>query len=707
MRNFTLLIFGCILCSLSLKAQQGFQSITNLSPISITADTGEKPQSKVWFYGGKHWAVLPSSGGTYLWRLDGTTWVNTLKISNKIFSKADCKLYGNTVHILLLTGEYAELISLEFNFGSAKYNPWTQRGSTVDVWLDDDVETATLDIDGTGRMWMAFNGDDDTYDFDFNGVEDDNMYVIYSDAPYITWSSRMIVGSNIGSDDIGAVIAMPGKIGVLWSNQKQKRFGFKTHLDGANVTSWSSNEVPASQSAVNVGFGMADDHLNMAVATDGTLYCAVKTGYENSNYPEIALLKRQPNGSWDNLYQVATQGTRPIVILNESIGKLRVVYTDRDGGGNILYRESSVNNISFGSQHTLISGSYNNSTSSKGNFTSEVVILASSTSQAVGVLASDGSSNSLPETPILISPEDNETNVALIPTLSWNSAFGASTYTIQVSETTSFSNPFFSQSNLTQTTSIINNLSANTTYYWRVRATNNVGNSSWSNSRKFTTQPNANVEPLVLHLKFEEASGNLLSDESSYTNNATSYNNPTWINDAYGNYLRFNGINQYCTIGDHTSLNITQEITISMWIKPEKVDTQYLIKKALNNSVDGYELALASSGKAFFRFNQNTSGNNFRLDTQSSYPIDGNTWMHLAVTFNGSTIKIFVNGIQDNSTTLSSTQWINVNQLPLWISSENNGVRGFQGAIDEVYMFNKALSSTEVYDLYTERPAQL
>jgi hypothetical protein len=121
---------------------------------------------------------------------------------------------------------------------------------------------------------------------------------------------------------------------------------------------------------------MADDHVHLAVASDGTLYAAVKTSYDSSGYPEIALLVRRPNGAWDNLYSVDTKGTRPIVVLDELANKLVVAYTSQDGGGDILYRESPLGNISFGSRQTLISGSENNVTSAKSVSSNQIVFLA-------------------------------------------------------------------------------------------------------------------------------------------------------------------------------------------------------------------------------------------------------------------------------------------------------------------------------------------
>ena len=176
---------------------------------------------------------------------------------------------------------------------------------------------------------------------------------------------------------------------MLWSDQNIDRFGFKYHVDGDSPLSWSVDEVPASQSALNIGSGMADDHLNFAVASDGTIYAAVKTSYDQSGYPQMALLIRRPGGTWDNLYEISQGGTRRIVILNESINKVRVVYTSSDSGGDIVYKESPTSSISFGSEMTLISGTYNNSTTSKQNQNGEMVVMASSSSSLVSVLVSD------------------------------------------------------------------------------------------------------------------------------------------------------------------------------------------------------------------------------------------------------------------------------------------------------------------------------
>ncbi|WP_114782260.1 T9SS type A sorting domain-containing protein [Botryobacter ruber] len=385
MKKFTVLMLFALLLSFNLTAQQetntpGFTSVTNLTPLPIVRHTADKPQSKVWSYAGKHWAVLPDNTGTHIWRLDSITWTNVLTISSSTSTRADCKVVGDVVHILLFRGTSAAyLLSAEFVPETKTYKLWSQRAEKAELLLDPVAETATLDIDGKGRMWVAYDAESD-------------VKVQWSDPPYAVWNAPVTVASGIKEDDICTVIALPGKIGVFWSNQVTQRFGFKTHTDGAAPTSWSADEVPASQSAFNVGKGMADDHLNLVAAKDGTLYCAVKTSFDKQGYPMLGLLVRRPSGTWDDMYQVSdTEGTRPVVILNEVIGKLKVIYTAGSFGGEILYRVSPTSHISFSSPLTLIGGAYNYATSVKASYSSEVVILASTSSEAVGVLATDPS----------------------------------------------------------------------------------------------------------------------------------------------------------------------------------------------------------------------------------------------------------------------------------------------------------------------------
>jgi hypothetical protein len=349
-----------------------------LSDFSVSQGTGEKPQSKVWEYADQWWTVMPSSAGAAVWRLDGTTWTRTLQLSTNNNVTADVKAVGGLTHVLLFDGAASQLASIEYD-GAGNYVPWTMRPQLVGVPLSG-AETATIDVDTTGRLWVAAD----------NGSL---VQVRYSDGLYQSWSSPITVASGIGSDDISVITALPnGTVGVLWSNQNSKRFGYRYHVDGASPTEWSVAESPASAAALSTGGGMADDHLNVAVAADGTLYAAVKTSYDSGGQTKIGLIVRRPNGQWDNaLYPVDTSGTRPIVLLNEAAGKLIVAYAASEGTANIVYRETSLASISFGPRQTMISGSIQNVSSTKQNFNDEVALIASNGGTVKSVLFSFGS----------------------------------------------------------------------------------------------------------------------------------------------------------------------------------------------------------------------------------------------------------------------------------------------------------------------------
>jgi hypothetical protein len=352
-------------------------SVTALTDFSVSANTGEKPQSKVWEYNDQWYSVMPDGGGAWVWKLDGTQWQHHLQLSQSSNVNADVKVVGDLAHILLFEGTQSQLATIQYDHGpDNRYEMWSLRPSLVDLALSSGVETATLEVDSTGRMWIASDAKS-------------TVEVRYADlnAQYTNWSAPITVASGISSDDISTIVAMPnGSIGVMWSNQSTDRFGFRLHQDGAAPSVWTADEVPASQSALKKGGGMADDHINVAVASNGTLYAAVKTSYDSSGYPKIALLVRRPSGAWDNLYQVDTKGTRPIVMLNEAAGKLVVAYTASDSGGNIYCKESSMSTISFGARQTLISGSLNNVSSVKGTFGDEVVAIAAGGSKVKSVV---------------------------------------------------------------------------------------------------------------------------------------------------------------------------------------------------------------------------------------------------------------------------------------------------------------------------------
>ena len=89
------------------------------------------------------------------------------------------------------------------------------------------------------------------------------------------------------------------------------------------------------------------------------------------------------------------------------------------------------------------------------------------------------------------------------------------------------------------------------------------------------------ASPPVGDWRMNEGSGTTLVDSSASGNNGTILGNPTWVTGQHGQAIRFDGTGDYATVPDSASLDISGAITMAAWVKPEKVATQYLIKKAV------------------------------------------------------------------------------------------------------------------------------
>ena len=372
------LFFGIVLlCVLAFfseaNAVEKTFSVTELEPLGVTASTYAKPQSKLWFHDGQWWAVLPDATGTWVWRLAETKWVMVLKLSDATEVYADVRTVNEVVYVLLFKGKKSEFVTLAYDGNAHCYQFSPKYPSSVPLHLDKGVETATLDVDASGRVWVASDAKR-------------RIRVRWRDASSTDFHAPITLERGISKDDICVVMAFPqGDVGVLWSNQVTQHFGFRLHKKGNPPQDWEADESPAAAFALSVGKGMADDHMNCAVGTDGALYAAVKTSYDVAGQPKLVLLVRRPSGTWEEPYCIDTCGTRPALLLDEQAKLLIVTYASQEGGGNIGYKCSSLTPITFGERHVVLSDVLDNVTSTKQPVQGEAVLVASTPGLVKGV----------------------------------------------------------------------------------------------------------------------------------------------------------------------------------------------------------------------------------------------------------------------------------------------------------------------------------
>jgi hypothetical protein len=660
-----------------------------------SANTGEKPQSKLWQHAGVWWAVMPttavSPSGTWLWRLNAdNTWSNVLHLSSATNSRADAKHVGDVTHLLLYSSK-PQLVSIEYVVSEGHYQRWSARPTAVPLTLTGS-ETATLDIDSNRRMWVAYDAPP-------------RVEVRYSDPPYSSFSSPITLADNIATDDIAVVTAMPDRsIGVLWSNQNARRFGFRTHRDDAPPSQWSDLEVPAAQSAVDgIGGGMADDHLNVAVAADGTLYAAIKTEYGRSGYPTIGLLVRRPGGTWDDLHWVDQKGTRGIVLLDEQEQTVRVVYTASTGWDNVLAKTTSTSTIEFGEPELLMFGAYNNATSTKQTWQGKVPVLASDSGNAAQHVFLTSATAPPLGPPIAYDGQlTTDQDVAASGTLSASSP-EALPLTYQIVQQPSRGSVQLEPSTGAYTYSPAPGEAGNDQFTFR--ATDGSQTSNVATISVTIIAPPDPSDPGVPEAgsrglwAMDEGAGTTLVDGSGAGNHGSLKAGPTWVPGVHGLGLRLDGSSGHAFVPHAESLGLTDQLTMAAWIRPEANATQTIIKKARLSQEDGYELSTVKGGGVFVRFNQVASADVYRLDTTTRYPIDGQTWMHVAATFDGTTMRLFVDG-QEQASKPGPPGGVLTNSLPLGIGAEVSASgaarRFFAGTLDEARVYARALSPTEI-----------
>jgi hypothetical protein len=236
-------------------------------------------------------------------------------------------------------------------------------------------------------------------------------------------------------------------------------------------------------------------------------------------------------------------------------------------------------------------------------------------------------------------------------------------------------------------------LNNSTTYYYIVSATNNFGNSA--SSSQVSTTP---TRDLVGHWRFDEASGSLATDASGNHNPGTLVNSPTRVSGKLGTgALQFSAASQqYITVANSSSLNSpVRSITIAAWVNAtDWSGNRRILQKG--NSDNQYRL-LAEGGVLKFHLNG--------VDTLTAPLPPTATWVHVAATWEGSTMTIYTNGVTQTSAGAGGT--LATTSDPLAIARKNgSGVSGdyFNGRLDDVRIYNRALSGLEIAMLMTNSP---
>ncbi len=233
-------------------------------------------------------------------------------------------------------------------------------------------------------------------------------------------------------------------------------------------------------------------------------------------------------------------------------------------------------------------------------------------------------------------------------------------------------------------------------YYWRV-------DEVWADGTVITGDVwSLTTGKQVAWWKLDETSGETAKD-SAGNNDGRIVGDPQWQPSAgkIGGAIEFDGDDDYVEIGRESNFDIADQITVSAWIKVNqfnkewqaviaKGDSAWRIQRIQNNNA----LEFACSG---LKIPSGAPWGNLYGERN----VNDGQWHHIAGIYDGSKMYLYIDGTVDTSQPASGR--INTNDEPVFIgeNSENTG-RYWDGLIDDVRIYNYALSKDEITALYNE-----
>ncbi len=216
-----------------------------------------------------------------------------------------------------------------------------------------------------------------------------------------------------------------------------------------------------------------------------------------------------------------------------------------------------------------------------------------------------------------------------------------------------------------------------------------------------TIQRAPNNLGLVGYWSFNDATSTKATDFSGNGNTGTltgANGLPVWTGGKVGSALKFDGVDDYVQVNDAPELRWNHPETVSMWVKTNTPATTQPVFMKDNNDALNREFQLDIISNKFVTYiNLDGTGANFDSVTANTFGnIAAGVWYHVVVVRTGSNLIIYVNGISDS---VASTAAPN-KAAPVILGAYFSASLYFNGLLDEVRIYNRALSADEIGKLY-------
>jgi len=280
-------------------------------------------------------------------------------------------------------------------------------------------------------------------------------------------------------------------------------------------------------------------------------------------------------------------------------------------------------------------------------------------------------------------------------TLSWSAGWGSIMYQVYLSadlDAVTNGTTEADKGMLGTTSYAAEGLDRETTYYWRVDAFDDKGAWHTGDVWSFTTIPEiAITDPhLTGWWRFDEGSGTIALDWSGHDLHATLEGDPQWVPGYDGDALEFDGLGDYVNISYPTDPTV---YTITAWVQVAQTSpVSIVVRTSPSGPTTHWSHQLRIQDGTFRHYTYDGSERHVLGTT----PVEAGTWYFLAATAtNDGLMRLYVNGREEGTATTLGTLWPDGDRF-LVGSNSGHGMGWYEGLIDDVRIYDQALSYTEI-----------
>ncbi len=209
------------------------------------------------------------------------------------------------------------------------------------------------------------------------------------------------------------------------------------------------------------------------------------------------------------------------------------------------------------------------------------------------------------------------------------------------------------------------------------------------------------TDGLIAHWKLDEEAGTTAQDSSGNGHDGTLINGPLWTEGRINYALDFDGSNDKVTIPHHDDLD-PESMTIAAWVYLEQSKAWSAV--LTKDEQVSYWLGVGGTTPLFLLSPDGSSGNHIRFWADSGMTL--NTWHHIAATYDGSYVQLYIDGSSSgspqgyNGGIYQGTSQVLIGDSITWQPFSNT----FNGIIDDVRIYNRALGQEEIQAIYDAAP---